>query len=172
MAIMAALAVLDLPWIRVGWPLWALTYVMANEGLVPISCFPYVAQDIRCPGSCQDGQDWEESHDCNCVRPRQCSTEATMKECLTTGPIVVGWDVCDSVYNYKKGIYKCECAAPIGSRSSDCVGYNDDANGKYWIIKNSWGKDWGENGYIKMAFNTCGVQDKYPNSNLMCLEVA
>ncbi len=36
------------------------------------------------------------------------------------------------------------------------VGYNDTT--KSWLIKNEWGKDWGESGYIRVSYaNDCGL---------------
>jgi C1A family cysteine protease len=37
------------------------------------------------------------------------------------------------------------------------VGYND--NQQYWICKNSWGKDWGDNGWFKIAYGDCRIED-------------
>jgi len=30
------------------------------------------------------------------------------------------------------------------------VGYDHDEEGPYWIIQNSWGKEWGDNGFAKI----------------------
>lgn len=46
------------------------------------------------------------------------------------------------------------------------VGYNNTNNPPYWIAKNSWGTQWGEDGYIRIEknVNACGISKQvfYP----------
>ena len=71
---------------------------------------------------------------------------------LQNGPTAIALDASSFIFRfYKKGVID------IPSRMSEQInhavlltGYDRDENGTYWIIQNSWGKDWGDNGFVKL----------------------
>ena len=90
--------------------------------------------------------------------------EDEMKEFLyETSPLIVGLNG-TPLQTYSGGIIdktSSECPSSELNHVGILVGYgHDDASGKdYWIVKNSWGEKWGENGYfrIKRGSGTCGI---------------
>lgn len=87
-----------------------------------------------------------------------------MKEAIgTVGPVSVAIDAShDSFRHYASGVYKeSNCNAQQLDHAVLAVGYGtDDKGNEYYLVKNSWGTSWGENGYIKMARNLknhCGI---------------
>ena len=63
---------------------------------------------------------------------------------------------------YKSGVWYKECKAKANliDHCVQLVGYNKSGEEPYWKIRNSWGTDWGESGFIRLPFgvkNTCCV---------------
>lgn len=131
-----------------------IEYIKENKGLVTEKCFPYQANNIACPGKCQDGKDWTKSHVCNCHKYQDCQGVNGMKNCLTTGPANFGFEVHQSFMHYKSGIYKCDNSRAMGGHAVVAMGYSD-APECHFIVKNSWGDSWGDKGYFKFACGTC-----------------
>lgn len=71
---------------------------------------------------------------------------------------------------YKGGLFTDpKCIAHRGDQDVLLLGYGSDKNVTYWIVGNSWGTDWGEDGYMRLLRNVnhCGIADTvvYPVMN-------
>jgi len=82
----------------------------------------------------------------------------------TVGPVSI-CVAASSWMDYKSGILSDNC--PFGYTTLDhcvhLVGYQTNEKGvKYWLVKNQWGEDWGQKGYIWIQFgkNLCGIADE------------
>lgn len=78
------------------------------------------------------------------------------------GPVAAGVDGSRKRFrSYKSGIYDDPlCNNVTLSHAVTIVGYGTEEGKDYWLVKNSWGKDWGQNGFGKMVRNKnnqCGL---------------
>ena len=82
-----------------------------------------------------------------------------LENAVAKGPVTVAFIVVKSFYSYKSGVYydaDCTWNSPnyAGGHAVVVVGYGTDPkDGDYWIVRNSWGTGWGNQGYILMARN-------------------
>lgn len=91
--------------------------------------------------------------------------EKALKEALfKIGPIAVGMDASSENWQFYGGgiYYEPDCKSSIENlnHAVTLVGYGEENGNKYWIVKNSYGNSWGENGYARIARNEtnhCGI---------------
>jgi len=92
------------------------------------------------------------------------------------GPLAVALNA-DYVEDYEGGIIDPwfpteECDPTSLDHAVLIVGYGAEASDfgttPYWIVKNSWGSDWGENGYFRIlrGGNTCGIAEAVSTVNM------
>jgi cathepsin F len=140
----------------------AYEYVIAAGGQDTETSYPYKAVDEKCSFKSADVAAKIKSW--TYITKNKNETEMAAK-LVTVGPLSICVDASTWQY-YDKGVVTSNCA-----RSLDhCVmitGFDDktDKSGKsvpVWLVRNSWGADWGENGYIwiERGKDLCGVGDE------------
>lgn len=95
-----------------------------------------------------------------------------LKAAIVKQPVSVSIDAnCDAFMNYSSGIFTESCGTDI-DHAVLAVGYGSEDSQEYWIVKNSWGTSWGEQGYIRIAIEegagVCGIQsdnNTYPSTD-------
>jgi len=144
----------------------AFQYINKNKGIDTEGSYPYMAVDQDCKFDAKSiGATCTGFTDINGG-----DEEALQDAIASVGPISVAIDASqDSFQFYKDGVYSDEdCSSEWLDHGVTAVGYDSMGAGQdYYIVKNSWGTDWGKQGYILMARNQnnmCGIatMSSYP----------
>ncbi|XP_065874843.1 ervatamin-B-like [Euphorbia lathyris] len=131
----------------------AFTFIKKNQGLTTESNYPYNGKDGYCK---------PKNKITNAIIlgyglvPR--NNESALLKAVAKQPISVAIEARGMSFQfYSSGVFTGECGTRV-DHGVTIVGYGVTNGGKkYWIVKNSWGEDWGEEGYVRMER---GVSDK------------
>ncbi|EFA09203.1 cathepsin B-like cysteine proteinase 4 [Tribolium castaneum] len=80
---------------------------------------------------------------------------------LRGGPVMAGFDVYEDFKLYREGVYVHTSGALLGSHAVKIIGWGTENGWAYWLVANSWGKDWGALGgvfKIRRGTNECKIE--------------
>jgi cathepsin L len=86
------------------------------------------------------------------------------------GPVAVSV-AADAWFNYESGIFNNCGKDAVIDHAVVALGYGEESGVKYWVIQNSWGEEWGENGHIRLqrhdSDDYCGMNND-PQKGVAC----
>jgi len=143
----------------------AWQYVNKVGGQVSESSYPYTSGAAGVTGACKSIAGMTKLEDIGddigyyvSFPSAGIGSEAAMLSAIQEHTLSIAVDA-SAWSTYSSGIVTGGCGTDL-DHNVQITGYN--AQGDYWIVRNSWGADWGEDGfiYLKYGSNVCGVADE------------
>jgi len=131
---------------------YAFKYIEQNGGLCSEEEYPYKGVDGTCKSS-SCGTKYDKIVGYSDVTK---DNEADLETASVKQPISVAVEADQSTFQfYSKGTVMTGTCGTKTDHGVLIVGYNNEASTKYWIVKNSWGVTWGDEGYCYIC-KDCG----------------
>ncbi|XP_029159391.1 uncharacterized peptidase C1-like protein F26E4.3 isoform X1 [Nylanderia fulva] len=151
---------------------------MRKFGLVDEECYPWTGRNDQCRlrkrstlkiAGCRNPSNPQRTELYKVGPAYRLGNETDiMQEILTSGPVQATMRVYQDFFSYESGVYRHSRSAELhdsGYHSVRIIGWGEDASYrgpplKYWLVANSWGRNWGENGLfrIQKGTNECEIE--------------
>ncbi|KAJ1402151.1 Peptidase C1A, papain C-terminal [Sesbania bispinosa] len=141
----------------------AFDYIQ-NNGIASETDYPYQGMDENCQNDVTAVAQINGHVD---VPP---NSEEQLQQAVAMQPVSVAIEATSDFKSYQGGVFTGTCGTNL-NHGVTAIGYGTEEDGtKYWLIKNSWGTTWGEEGYMKLLRESgqpeglCGIamQASYP----------
>lgn len=130
---------------------------LVSNGTTTEQCVPYAGEDEACPAECAEGSDFETYTATQGSLSFFPNPKSIQVEIMTNGPVSALMTVFEDFLYYDGGIYQQTSGSFLGGLAVKIVGWGQENDVDYWIVANSWGSSWGENGYFRIAFKECAI---------------
>ena len=124
--------------------------------------YPYTARDGSCKYVASKGVGKVKAF----KDVSQDKSGSQLKAAIAKGPVSVAIEADQFVFQgYTGGVITSGCGSSL-DHGVLAVGYGVEGSQEYILVKNSWGASWGDQGYVKIAPNQCGITlaASYPSS--------
>jgi cathepsin B len=143
-----------------GTPLFSWWFI-GTDGLVTDACLPYESyngtQPLKCKDftACADGTPLKKYYG---KSPASLNNPASIQANLMQyGPVEAAMTVYQDFMTYQGGVYVHTSGSELGGHAIKITGWGTENGTNYWIVANSWGASWGENGFFRIAWGQCGI---------------
>jgi C1A family cysteine protease len=126
-----------------------------DKGVTLESVYPYTGSQQAC--AVPSG--WQ-NNSAKVSGRTQLGSRTDIKNWIATKGSVTGcFIVYQDFFSYRSGVYRHVSGGQAGGHCVEMIGY-DDGQG-CWICKNSWGPNWGEGGFFRIAYGQCQIETWY-----------
>lgn len=151
-----------------GWWVDQALDVLKKEGVSDEACMPYTAPPTQ---SCNVCPEWPYDIVLTKIKDWKYITDINeMKNILSEhGCMSAVMAVYTDFFYYGSNVYEVSWAPWVkfeGLHAITVIGYSDVD--ECWICKNSWNTTWGDQGYFRIAYGECGIDDGMYKMDIIC----